>query len=64
MLMLPASVQHTNVSAWGEDADNFDYMRFVPKPGQKKLNRLAFRAFGGGHVLCPGRHFASTEIMA
>ncbi|KAI0894041.1 hypothetical protein F4806DRAFT_503793 [Annulohypoxylon nitens] len=64
MLMLPASVQHTNVSAWGEDADNFDYMRFVPKPGQKKLNKLAFRAFGGSHVLCPGRHFASTEIMA
>lgn len=32
--MLPGLVQHTNVSAWGEDANNFDYMRFVPKPGQ------------------------------
>ncbi|KAI1087193.1 cytochrome P450 [Rostrohypoxylon terebratum] len=64
MLMLPASVQHTNVSAWGEDAGQFNYLRFAPGPGQKKPNRVAFRAFGGGHVLCPGRHFASTEIMA
>ncbi|KAI1630816.1 cytochrome P450 [Biscogniauxia mediterranea] len=64
MLMIPASVQHTNVSAWGEDAGDFDYMRFTPRPGGKKLNRAAFRVFGGGHVLCPGRHFASTEIMA
>ncbi|KAI1770808.1 cytochrome P450 [Hypoxylon cercidicola] len=64
MLMLPASVQHTNTSAWGEDAGSFDHMRFVARPGQKKPNKVAFRAFGGGHVLCPGRHFASTELMA
>lgn len=66
MLMIPAPVQHTDVSAWGEDAREFDYMRFArkPEPGRKKPNRVAFRAFGGGHVLCPGRHFASTEIMA
>lgn len=66
MLMIPAPVQHTDVSAWGEDAREFDYLRFVrnPTPRHKKPNRVAFRAFGGGHVLCPGRHFASTEIMA
>lgn len=66
MLMIPASVQHTSVLAWGKDANEFDHMRFARQlePGQKKPNRVAFRAFGGGHVLCPGRHFASTEIMA
>ncbi|KAI0121937.1 cytochrome P450 [Daldinia grandis] len=66
MLMIPAPVQHTDVSAWGKDAREFDHLRFVrkPAPGHKKPNRVAFRAFGGGHVLCPGRHFASTEIMA
>ncbi|OTB18120.1 hypothetical protein K445DRAFT_314939 [Daldinia sp. EC12] len=66
MLMIPAPVQHTDVYAWGENAREFDHLRFVrkPSPGHKKPNRVAFRAFGGGHVLCPGRHFASTEIMA
>ncbi|KAH8883487.1 cytochrome P450 [Thozetella sp. PMI_491] len=66
MLMIPAPVQHTSVAAWGENAAEFDYLRFArkPGPGHKKPNRVAFRAFGGGHVLCPGRHFACTEIMA
>ncbi|KAI1760406.1 cytochrome P450 [Hypoxylon sp. FL1150] len=64
ILMLPASVQHTNVSAWGEYVDSFDHMRFVPRPSQRKPNTVAFRAFGGNHVLFPGRHFASTELMA
>ncbi|KAI1321247.1 cytochrome P450 oxidoreductase [Xylariaceae sp. FL0255] len=27
-------------------------------------NLTAFRAFGGGANLCPGRHFATTEILA
>ncbi|KAI1368199.1 cytochrome P450 [Xylaria arbuscula] len=63
-LMIPAPVQHTDTSAWGTDAREFDHMRFVPVPGRKKPCKVAFRAFGGGHVLCPGRHFASTEILA
>lgn len=66
MLMIPAPVQHTSTLAWGDDAGTFDHMRFVrkPEPGRGRPNRVAFRAFGGGHILCPGRHFASTEIMA
>jgi cytochrome P450 len=66
MLMIPAPVQHTDVTAWGDDANAFDYLRFArtPNGGRKRPNRVAFRAFGGGHVLCPGRHFATTEIMA
>lgn len=67
MLMMPSSVQHTSIAAWGDDVHEFDHLRFTRKdtgPGSKRPNRTAFRAFGGGHVLCPGRHFASSEIMA
>ncbi|KAK8004850.1 hypothetical protein PG990_010887 [Apiospora arundinis] len=67
MMMIPATVQHTDTTAWGDDAGNFDHLRFLRKPtstGRKNLSRVAFRAFGGGHILCPGRHFASNEILA
>ncbi|KAJ8124727.1 hypothetical protein O1611_g8912 [Lasiodiplodia mahajangana] len=66
ILMIPAPVHHTDITAWGESATVFDHMRFARKfaPGKKGQTRVAFRAFGGGHVLCPGRHFASMEIMA
>lgn len=64
MLMIPTPVQHTDTAAWGADAGVFDHMRFAREAGRKRPNRVGFRAFGGGHVLCPGRHFASTEIMA
>ena len=29
-----------------------------------KIYGSAFRSFGGGNNICPGRHFAQTEIMA
>ncbi|KAJ4285933.1 hypothetical protein N0V88_008208 [Collariella sp. IMI 366227] len=70
MLMIPARVQHTDREAWGEDAGRFDHRRFLPSTSndsndkRRKINRTAFRPFGGGHVLCPGRHFASTEILS
>ncbi|KAK4242789.1 cholesterol 7-alpha-monooxygenase [Achaetomium macrosporum] len=31
---------------------------------QAPIHPAAFRAFGGGKTLCPGRHFAVTEIQA
>ncbi|KAK5016151.1 hypothetical protein LTR39_002231 [Cryomyces antarcticus] len=33
-------------------------------PEPKKLHPAAFRAFGGGSTLCPGRHFAQVEILS
>ncbi|KAA8567833.1 hypothetical protein EYC84_008288 [Monilinia fructicola] len=30
----------------------------------KRVNPAAFRGFGGGTTLCPGRHFATNEILA
>ncbi|KAI4598665.1 hypothetical protein KJ359_002556 [Pestalotiopsis sp. 9143b] len=54
-----------SASAWGLDVDDFQHARFVQPAGRKAAsNPVAFRAFGGGATLCPGRHFASTEILA
>jgi cytochrome P450 len=61
-VMIPAPVQHKNTSIWGEDAHSFNHRRFLPK--ERKHNPTAFRGFGGGTTLCPGRHFASMEILA
>ncbi|KAK8075550.1 hypothetical protein PG997_010213 [Apiospora hydei] len=56
------------------DVDTFNHSRFLPgdskqhvkSDGGSKLRRdpVAFRGFGGGSTLCPGRHFAATEILA
>ncbi|KAG8165573.1 hypothetical protein KVR01_004125 [Diaporthe batatas] len=60
-IMMPSKVQHTNREVWGDTVDTFNHERFVP--GGKRVNPVAFRGFGGGTTLCPGRHFASTEIL-
>lgn len=62
--MIPSTVQHSSSAAWGENVHEFHHKRFVKSPDTKKPNPVAFRAFGGGATLCPGRHFASTEILA
>lgn len=49
----PTSNENTNIND-GKPAA-------LPLP--KAVPSAAFRAFGGGSVLCPGRHFAMTEIL-
>lgn len=61
-VMMPSPVQHYSSVVWGPDNDTFDHRRFA-RSG-KRPSAAGFRAFGGGTTLCPGRHFASTEIMA
>lgn len=62
-LMIPGSVQHSSKAVYGETVNEFNHKRFVRIDG-KRLNPIGFRGFGGGTTLCPGRHFASTEIIA
>ncbi|KAF2118645.1 cytochrome P450 [Lophiotrema nucula] len=59
-VVIPSNVLHTDPAHWGADVDDFNHRRFLTKTS----NPVAFRAFGGGNTLCPGRHFASTEVMA
>ncbi|KAK8060982.1 hypothetical protein PG996_010912 [Apiospora saccharicola] len=66
-VMTVATVQHTDPSVWGPTVRQFDHRRFFRVPGEKKkqrINPVAIRSFGGGTVLCPGRHFVSNEVMA
>lgn len=63
-VMIPGTVQHTLPSIWGEKVAEFDHRRFLRSGNSKRPNPVAFRGFGGGTTLCPGRHFASTEILA
>lgn len=64
MVIIPQNVQHTSIDAWGPTAKVFDHLRFVKASDGKKINHTAFRAFGGGHTMCPGRHFSTIQILA
>jgi cytochrome P450 len=64
VVMIPGIVQHTSIPAYGENVAEFQHKRFVRAPGRKRPSPVAFRGFGGGTTLCPGRHFASTEVLA
>lgn len=62
-VIMPAKMQHTERSLWGDTVDQFNHRRFLKDPGTKRVSPAAFRGFGAGITLCPGRHFAATEIL-
>jgi hypothetical protein len=63
-LLTPANVLHTDSDIWGPNTNTFDHRRFLKAPGKKMPVAVAFRAFDGGSTPCPGRHFATTEVLA
>ncbi|KAJ7069622.1 cytochrome P450 [Mycena amicta] len=62
VVQIAGGVMHADASIWGTDADTFDHRRFLK--GGPSVHPAAFRGFGGGKTLCPGRHFATNEILA
>ncbi|KAI0436280.1 cytochrome P450 [Xylaria telfairii] len=62
-IIIPSSVHHTNRAIWGKTVETFLHKRFIRESRERGINATAFRAFGGGTTLCPGRHFAATEIL-
>ncbi|KAK1832500.1 cytochrome P450 [Podospora conica] len=70
VVQVAGGVIHEDEAIWGDSAAEFDPLRFLNGSGkgeeekQKKVHPAAFRAFGGGKTLCPGRHFATYEIVA
>lgn len=73
MLFMPVKELGRDQSAWGNSADEFNERRFMRSTtttgnngGKKKEPRRtgAFMAFGVSPSICPGRHFATSEILA
>lgn len=65
-LMIPTSVVHSDPSSWG--SNDFQARRFLKKDSSakesiKRSSGACYRPFGGGATLCPGRHFASSEVL-
>ncbi|KAI7782080.1 hypothetical protein LA080_013888 [Diaporthe eres] len=64
MLQMPSLIIHQDFSLWGADVAEFNPRRFLPEEKQNRPRDVCFRAFGGGKTLCPGRHFATNEVLA
>ncbi|KUI57390.1 Cytochrome P450 71A12 [Cytospora mali] len=61
---IEAKFASKDASLWGFNVAEFNPYRFLPEEKQNRLRDVCFRAFGGGKTLCPGRHFATNEILA
>jgi cytochrome P450 len=64
ILQMPSRVIHQDASLWGESVGEFNPRRFLAEEKGNRPSDVCFRAFGGGKTLCPGRHFATNEVLA
>ncbi|TVY41103.1 25-hydroxycholesterol 7-alpha-hydroxylase [Lachnellula occidentalis] len=65
MLLIPNREIHSHGETWGENVGDFDAFRFIKNTtSSKKPPSGAFRGFGSGVNLCPGKNFATAEILA
>lgn len=78
VVQIAGGILHADRDIWGPDASSFNPNRFLHSINGSKTNSdgsvthskantvhpAAFRAFGGGSSLCPGRHFAQMEILS
>ncbi|KAI1821852.1 cytochrome P450 [Xylaria intraflava] len=67
VLLIPSADLHANESIWGSNAGVLTPERFATQKeadGKHKIPACAYRAFGSGASVCPGRHFALNEILS
>ena len=60
-VLVPYRQLHFNEDAFGEDVSEFDPERFLVN--KSLAHNPAFRPFGGGANLCPGRFIARQEVV-
>ena len=65
VLQMPSRCINRETSTWGMNSSEFDPFRFISN-GEGKRSNLAsgFVSFGTSPKICPGRHFATGEILA
>ncbi|KAE8419648.1 cytochrome P450 [Aspergillus pseudocaelatus] len=65
ILLMPAAIINKHHSVWGSDADTYEPDRFSKvDPVERRSKATGFMSFGSSPHICPGRHFASGEILA
>ena len=65
IVMIPGQSIHHDKGIWGAHADVFDHLRFLSPDSKKNLSSTsAFRPFGAGATMCPGRHFSTNIILS
>lgn len=65
VLQMPSQLINRESSTWGENAEEFSPSRFITNAQAKEHKRATgFMSFGASPNICPGRHFATGEIMA
>ena len=62
LVQIPNSVIHADPRIWGPDVESFNPRRFLDNPALAASS--AFRTFGGGASMCPGRHFSFRLVLA
>ncbi|TVY91823.1 Lanosterol 14-alpha demethylase [Lachnellula willkommii] len=62
---IAVGVSHMNPANWGSNVAQFDAERFLHEKEMEKerVPTKAYFPFSGGKHLCPGMHFAFTEIL-
>lgn len=65
VIMIPGQSIHHNTDIWGASATSFDHTRFLSASSKRNLaSTSAFRPFGAGATMCPGRHFSTSVILS
>ncbi|KAK8135163.1 cytochrome P450 oxidoreductase [Apiospora sp. TS-2023a] len=67
LLLIPSKGMHGNTEVWGPTAATFDPTRFLRQKMGRDAHRVpasAYRSWGSGASVCPGRFFATNEILS